>query len=83
MLKLLPLLLLTACGAAWTEAPAAVDPVAQHAFPVAGKCLLEISAVFRQLCPTLENPACAHARDVLNSAIDAYNTANQSVIESQ
>lgn len=82
-------LLCSACGAAeWMTVPAAVEPVAQEGFPVAGETLNELAAAFRLLCPKpdAEHPrssTCEHAKTVLNGAIDAYNKANSLVEDSQ
>ena len=85
----LGLLFSVGCGAAeWMAVPAAVEPVAQHTFPIAGETLNELAAAFKLLCPvaTEDHPrsaTCEHAKTVLNSAIKAYTEANSLVEDSQ
>ena len=83
MRYLLLLLCLTGCAETWAEAPKALDPVAHNVFPVTGKTLQALSASFYSLCPADKPrpPACLTARDALNTAIDAYNAANDLFLE--
>jgi len=72
------------CGASWAEAPKAVEPVAQHVFPVTGESLQRLSDSFYALCGRDEaarSASCVKAKDTLNEFIRAYNKANDFVLE--
>lgn len=73
------------CGQQWAEAPAAVEPVAEHAFPLTGEALRALSAGFYDLCPVEKprGPACLKVKDTLNKVIRAYTEANDMVLEAQ
>lgn len=66
------------------EVPAAVEPVATHAFPVAGETLVRLSDAFYSLCGRDENrrsAECNEAKAALNKAIETYNALNNVVLE--
>ena len=70
------------CGAQWTEAPKALDPVSQNLFPVAGDTLLALSDSYHRLCDKrAEEAECQKVKAVLNKAVDAYNKANDLILE--
>jgi len=72
--------------ASWAEVPKAVDPVAQHALPLAGETLIELSDVFYALCGQAgedRSEPCLKAQDALNRAVKIYNEMNDPFLEGQ